>query len=384
MLLKVTPDFWQRFGILSTETDHELDEGGSLPLRSSGLIHEAVVPGGRPMPLLKILLTSRCLLNCGYCTFSSQVDRERFTLEPDQLAAGFMELVRRRRVRGIFLSSAVGCSPVTLMDRLLDTVTLIRHRYGFKGYIHLKLLPGAEADQIRQAVTLADRVSVNFETVSARHLERIAPAKRFTADLERVMRTAAAEAQSQGVHHKAASLTTQLVVGPAGETDRELLSFSTSLYRRFGLRRVYYSAFSPTHDNRLPQKEPTPKIRQNRLYQADFLLRDYGFSADELVFFGQDTLLTDLDPKLAWARANPQFYPIEVNRAELAQLLRVPGIGPSGARGILERRRKGRLARPSDLRGLGISLSKALPFLLLGGCRAAPPTQLPLPFGLPG
>ena len=347
---------------------------GALP-DLSPCISKVHLPGGGTKPVLKVLLTSFCERNCRYCAFRAGRDVPRAAFAPDELAAIFDDMQRRGLVEGLFLSSGIAGS-VRTMDRMLATVELVRKRYGYTGYVHLKILPDAEEAQIERAVQLADRVSVNLEAPSPQRLEKLAPRKEFGPGLmEPLRRAAIAIARGQGRWARL-GLTTQFVVGAAGESDRELLTTTQRLYNELHLARAYFSAFRPIPDTPLEELPPTPPARQHRLYQSDFLMRHYGFRLDDFVFDAQGNLPLHVDPKVAWAQAHPEHFPVEVNRASKAALLRVPGIGPVSARRILEARRQTTLRFLSDLRKLGVVVSRAAPYILLAGKR--PPLQLSL------
>jgi len=257
---------------------------------------------------------------------------------------------------------------------MLATVELLRRKYAYHGYIHLKIMPGAERAQVERALSLADRVSVNLEGANAKRLASLAPRKDFEGQLLGAMGWVREITQAQGSLVKTPSLVTQFVVGPAGESDRELLATADQLYHDMKLTRAYYSGFNPVPDTPLAGAARTPDIREHRLYQADWLLRFYGFALGELPFDHNDALPSDVDPKLAWARQHLVGWPVEVNRASRRELLRVPGIGPRSADAILRARRQGRLRELGDLRALGAVANRAAPFVLLDGRR--PPQQL--------
>ena len=330
-----------------------------------------------PMPVLRTMQTSACERDCLYCPFRagrSGVARVCFT--PDELARAFDLMQRAGVVRGLLLSSGVVNGGISTMDPMLDTVELLRKKYRYRGYVHLKLMPGAQAAQIEHAVRLADRVSINLEGADAQRLAYLAPHKDFEAELLAALRLAQQAARQVSEWAKPPSLVTQFVVGPAGESDRELLGTAYWLYRHMGLARAYYSGFSPVEGTPLAEAPATPVAREHRLYQADWLLRFYGFSLEELPFEPGGWLPRHLDPKLAWARHHLAERPVEINRASRGELLRVPGIGPRSADAILRARRQGRLNDLADLRALGAVAERAAPFVLLNGRR--PPQQLSL------
>ncbi len=287
-------------------------------------------------------------------------------------------------VDGLFLSSGIVGTART-MDQMIATTELIRERYAYRGYIHLKLLPGAETAHIARAVALADRVSVNLEAPTADALAVLAPQKRLdalTGPLLAAHEIIGKLRADDGGRRPASGgaglgMSTQFVVGPAGETDRELLSMAQMLYRQAGLARTYYSAFNPVPRTPLEEAAPTDPRREFRLYQADFLLRQYGFAVEELPFDARGRLDEALDPKAAWARAHPELFPLEVNRAAPRELMRVPGIGPKSAQAIVAARRLSPIRGLNELRRLGARADQAAPFILLAGVR--PPYQPPLP-----
>ncbi len=276
---------------------------------------------------------------------------------------------RKGLVEGLFLSSGI-IGTVRTMDRMLATVELVRQKYGWRGYVHLKLLPNAEEAQIERAALLADRLSVNLEAPNEARLARLAPKKDFEHGLMEPLQRAWAivrRLRREGHAVASAGAVTQYVVGPAGESDQELLATSQMLYRQVGLRRAYYSAFHPIDDTPLQEELPTPPLREHRLYQADFMLRQYGFDADELPFDQHGNLPSDRDPKLAWAEKHPELFPVEINRAPQSTLLRVPGIGPLGAAAIVQARRGDQLRSLDDLQRLGVRSRQAAPYILFDG-----------------
>jgi len=335
----------------------------------AGAIHNAVMPGGKRIALLKTLLTSACERDCAYCAFRQGRDFRRATFTPDELARLFVQLHQKGIAEGVFLSSGVAGGGPRTQDRLIAAVELLRHRYDFQGYIHLKIMPGAEREQIRAAMRLADRVSVNLEAPNTERLASLAPHKLFAEELLQRLRWI--EEIRREEPGRWPSSTTQFVVGAAGESDVELLTTTEFLHRQAGLARAYFSGFAPVHDTPLENHPPTPPLREHRLYQSSFLLRDYGFTVEELPFDAGGNLPLESDPKLAWARQYLAHAPVEVNTASRQDLLRVPGIGPKGAERILRERRRGRLRDLSDLRKLRIVAQRAAPFILLNGRRPA-------------
>jgi predicted DNA-binding helix-hairpin-helix protein len=337
-------------------------------------IHNAVMPGGKRIALLKTLLTSACERDCAYCAFRRGRDVQRATFSPDELARLFLQLYRRGIAQGIFLSSGIAGGGPRVQDRLIATAEILRRRYEFRDYIHLKIMPGAEREQIVSSMRLADRVSVNLEAPNIHRLSVLAPHKGFIDELLQPLRWV--DEIRRELPGRWPSSTTQFVVGAVDETDLELLTTTEFLHRQAGLARAYFSSFTPVADTPLEDRPPSPPTREHRLYQSSFLLRDYGFDLEELPFGAIGNLPLDTDPKLAWARDHLAHAPVELNRASRRDLLRVPGIGPVGANKILRERRRGHLRELTDLRKLGIATRRAAPFVLLDGRR--PPRQLHL------
>lgn len=338
-------------------------------------IHMAAVPGGRRVPLLKTMLTTACERDCYYCPFRAGRNYRRATFKPEEMADVFDQVHRRGAVDGLFLSTGILRGGANTQNKLLDTAELLRQRYGYRGYLHLKLMPGAERGQVERAMQLADRVSVNLEAPNETRLARLAPKKNFYEELlqplrwvEEIRRSVSPRTSWNG---RWPSTTTQFVVGAAGENDLEILSTVSQLTHQLHLARAYFMAFNPVLDTPLENLPPEDPLRQHRLYQASFLLRDYGFDLEELPFAGAGDLPKEVDPKRAWAEVYLAEQPVELNRAGREALLRVPGIGPRSAEKILAARRLGRLREINDLRKLGIAAGRAAPFVLLDGARPA-------------
>ena len=336
-------------------------------------ISELQMPGGKRLKVLKTLLTSACERNCYYCPFRAGRDMRRATFKPEEMASVFMGMYRAKMVEGLFLSSGIAGGGVRTQDRLIDTADILRNRYHYRGYLHLKLMPGVEKDQVERAMELASRLSVNLEAPNAKRLEALAPKKEFTEELVNPLKWVE-EIRREKSPHKSwngrwPSTVTQFVVGAAGETDVELLSTSEQLYDQARLGRVYYSAFSPVVDTpfeNLPAEDP---MRQHRLYQSSFLLRDYGYTLEDLPFAGDGNLPLDVDPKRVWAEEHLAGAPVELNTAGREALLRVPGIGPRTAELIARNRPQNKLKSLEDLQKLGIKTKPMAPFILLDGRR---------------
>jgi predicted DNA-binding helix-hairpin-helix protein len=360
------PDAEHRPGCFSTPKPRRADELFVSP---------AQMPGGKQIMLLKTLLTSACERDCFYCPFRAGRDFRRATFKPEEFANLFAGLARSGAAEGIFLSSGVAGGGIRTQDQLLDTAHILRYKLGFRGYIHLKIMPGAEKAQVERAMQLADRVSVNLEAPNTERLAKLAPHKVFLEELLRPLRWVEEIRRStppnKSWNGRWPSTVTQFVAGGADESDLELLTTTAWLNQNVGLKRAYFSAFHPIPDTPLENKAEVDPVREHRLYQASFLLRDYGFDLEELPFSAAGHLPLPTDPKLAWAQANLAETPIEINRAERRDLLRVPGIGLKGAEAILQARRQSKLRDLSALKKLGLLAERAAPFLLLDGKRAS-------------
>jgi predicted DNA-binding helix-hairpin-helix protein len=296
------------------------------------------------------------------------------------MAQTFMQMYRAGMVEGIFLSSGIIKGGVTTQDKLIETVDLLRYKHQFRGYIHLKVMPGAEKAQVERAMQLADRLSVNLEAPNDKRLAALAPKKVFFEELLRPLEWMEEIRQTQPAQRawngRWASATTQFVVGAVGETDLELLATSAYLFQQLSLSRAYFSAFRPLPDTPLENHPAENPMRKHRLYQASYLFRDYAFDLEEMPFTQAGYLPLDTDPKLAWAQIHLYENPVELNRAERESLLRIPGIGPKGAAIILNARRRGTLRAVKDLQNIGVRTKQLKPFVLLDGKR--PTYQLPL------
>jgi predicted DNA-binding helix-hairpin-helix protein len=344
-------------------------------------IHPAVLPNGQRIKLLKTLLTSACEQDCAYCPFRAGRDMRRATFTPEAFAGLFMKLHHAGAVEGMFLSSGVTGGGIRTQDKLLDTAEILRQKFHFQGYLHLKIMPGSQKGQVERAMQLADRLSVNLEAPNPNRLSRLAPGKNFLEQLLEPLKWVDEIRNTQPEHYgwkgRWPSTVTQFVVGGADESDLELLTTTDWLQRNVHLKRAYFSAFTPIADTPLENRRPTDPLREHRLYQASYLLRDYGFNLEDLPFTRTGNLPLPIDPKQAWAQQNLTERPVDVNRADIQELLRVPGIGPKGANAILQARKHTGLSDLSGLKRLGVLTERAAPYILLNGRRA--PVQLALP-----
>lgn len=336
-----------------------------------GICH-AWAADGRCISLLKILLSNYCIYNCAYCPNRAANDIPRAAFSPQEVAELTIGFYKRNYIEGLFLSSAVTVSPDYTMERLVETLRLLRKTYRFNGYIHVKIIPGASPELVHAAGLLADRVSVNIELPSEQSLKALAPQKKkkdILLPMHQVRQTHAGSLEEHKKFKSAPSFvpagqTTQLIIGATPDNDYQIMQLSQGLYDKFHMKRVYFSAYMPIVDNpKLPALGSTPPLlREHRLYQADWLLRFYGFRTEELLSPAIHTLPERLDPKCFWALHHRELFPVNVNRAPYEMLLRVPGIGVTGARKICAARRYGPLTI-ADLKKMRIILKRALYFI---------------------
>ena len=338
----------------------------------AGICH-AFSADGRCISLLKVLMTNVCCYDCSYCTNRLSNDRPRAAFTPEELAELTIQFYRRNYIEGLFLSSAVLVSPDYTMERMIRCLELLRGKYRFNGYIHAKTIPGADPELVRQMGFLADRLSVNIELPSEASLKMLAPDKTKAGILRPMKQIAAGSEQSRkelalyrgAPRFAPAGQSTQMIVGASPETDYHILHLTEGLYKKFGLKRVFYSAYLPVvEDQRLPALNTRPPLlREHRLYQADWLLRFYDFSAAELLDEQNQNFNPYLDPKCNWAIHHFELFPVDVNRAPLEMLLRVPGIGPNA-------RRMASLGL-EELRRMGVVLKRAQYFITCRGFSGA-------------
>lgn len=331
---------------------------------------------GRCISLLKVLMTNYCVYDCKYCINRRSNDTRRTAFTPRELAELTVQFYRRNYIEGLFLSSGVLRDPDYTTLRMIETLRLLRREFAFNGYIHAKAIPGTSPELVQQLGYLADRLSVNIELPSQKGLAALAPDKSKAAILApmRLIEAQGRQNKEELVKYRhapafaPAGQSTQLIVGATEDSDRHILHLSESLYDRYRLKRVFYSAYAPVVENPLLPALHTkpPLLREHRLYQADWLLRFYGFRADELLDDQHPNFDPMLDPKCYWAITHPEQFPVEIMTADLGRLLRVPGIGPTGARRILSARRTG-LLHFDDLKKMGIVLKRAQFFILCGG-----------------
>ena len=335
-------------------------------------IYPAALPDGRKMFLMKVLQSNECVNDCSYCPFNSNRDLQRCSLGAEELAKKFIELYGANLVEGLFLSTGVSCSADSSMGEMLDTVGILRKRYKFKGFIHLKIVPGCSDEAIFQAVNMATRVSVNIEAPNAERLKNLSRKKNFNDGIIHCMKKI--NEYRQNIKRNCGQ-STQFVVGAAGETDKEIVTATWRLYTGYDMERVYFSAYQPVIETAKPErgtqlplfadvplaakkKTNASFVREHRLYQTDYLLRKYGFGKDDIPIGDDGNLSLEKDPKQIWAEIHPEFFPLDINRAEYYELLRIPGIGPILAKRIVKWRKKG-IIQYENAKKIGLNLTKS-------------------------
>lgn len=352
-----------------TSRSHKKGQIGSA--EGWGICH-SFAEDGRCISLLKIMLTNNCIYDCAYCINRRSNDLPRATFSVTELVNLTIEFYRRNYIEGLFLSSGVVRNPDYTMERLVKVVKDLRQVYRFNGYIHLKSIPGASQELVNEAGLYSDRMSVNIEIPNEQSLQLLAPEKDFQSvfiPMRYIQQGMLQSAEERKKYRHAprfvpAGQSTQMIVGATSDSDKDILHLTSALYKRPSMKRVYYSGFVPVngYDNRLPALKQPPLVRENRLYQADWLLRFYNFKVDEIVDDSYPDLDLEIDPKLAWALRHPEAFPVDINRADYEMLLRVPGLGVKSAKMILTARRYSRLGT-SHLKQIGVVLKKAQYFI---------------------
>ena len=365
---------------------HSIGGRGIGSTEGAGICH-SYAPDGRCISLLKVLLTNYCLYDCLYCInrVTSNVARARFTV--DEVVQLTLDFYRRNCIEGLFLSSGIIRSADHTMEQVVEVARVLREEHDFRGYIHLKTIPDASPELLARAGRYADRLSINIELPTNEGLRALAPekdgqairrsmarlrihiddAKAAAKPVPTTSQPAVAPRRAKPARFAPAGQSTQMIVGADAADDRSILSTSANLYGSYGLKRVYYSAFSPISDaSRALPVAPAPLVREHRLYQADWLMRFYGFAHDEIVGASSGMLALDIDPKLAWALAHRERFPVDLNRAPKEMLLRVPGLGTTSVKRLLQARRV-RTLRLDDLTRLKVALKNVLPFITVPG-----------------
>jgi len=371
------PDSAEKLEILSADAQYDLACACSTSKdehrqRGAGgkWIYPVTLPNGGKTTLFKTLISNVCGNDCKYCPLRSDMKVHRCSLGPEETAKIFLDYYNRRKVAGLFLSSGVCRSPDATMDTLNTTAKILRQKHKFKGYIHLKVIPGASSAAIEEAVSLATMVSMNIETPGAVHLAKLSKKKDYITDIIEPIKLISS-LTGRGARYERVRQTTQFIVGAATEKDAEIVKYMAALYDHLNMHRVYFSAYQRGLGNEsLPAEQVTVKapkdvfMREHRLYQVDFLLRKYGFKESDIIFEGAGNLSLSTDPKLLWAENHPELFPVQVNRASKLALLRVPGLGPITVSRILKRRKQHRLHRIEDVGKVGLRLQKASGYLI--------------------
>ncbi len=334
-------------------------------------LYPASLPGGGTSIMLKTLLSNSCVNDCRYCPLRNNQDCRRCTLEPEELAGVFMDYVRQRNVFGLFLTSSVMRNPDYTMDRMTAAGEILRRKFGYRGYIHLKIIPGASDAAIARALSLASAVSLNVEAPKRSAFAALSEKKDFDRDIVRPMKLIS-QLTARGNRYAGVKQTTQFIVGASDETDSDIVRATFGLYRRLRLNRVYFSAYQRgLGDPSLPGERKAPSqpgdilTREHRLYQADFLIRKYKWDLDDIFFESDGSLSLAADPKQRWAERHPEFFPVRLGSADRNALLRVPGIGPITAGRIITTRRQGRIAGLEDIGLAGKRLEKAARYIVM-------------------
>ncbi len=332
-------------------------------------IYPVTFPNGGKSTLFKTLISNVCANDCKYCPLRTDMDIRRCSLRAEETVKVFLDYYKQRKVFGLFLSSGVLGSADATMERLNAVARLLRKKHRFRGYIHLKIIPGASDAAIEEAISLASAVSLNIETPGEKNLAKLSEKKEYIKDIIEPIKLIS-RLTGRGTKYEKVKQTTQFIVGAAGESDAEIVKYMFGLYDRLKMHRVYFSAYqrglgdeSITGEQVEPERPTDVFVREHRLYQVDFLLRKYGFVESDITFENNGNLSLTVDPKEAWALRHSEFFPVNVNRARKFELLRVPGLGPVTVRRLLERRRAAKIRGIGDIGKVGARLEKARKYL---------------------
>ena len=328
-------------------------------------IYEAVGHNGCKVPLFKTLQTNNCKNDCKYCINQSKRNFTRLELSSEELAKAFLGYYNRGLVNGLFLSSGIGDDVDTTMEKTIETVSILRKKYGYDDYIHLKIVPGASKDSIKRAMALANRVSINIEAATPSGLAELTSTKDYNQDILKRLRWINS-LQNKSTTYPNSTHTTQLIVGANNETDREILSRMEKIYKKSDLKRTYFSAFTPVEETEYGNREACPTDRTAKLYNADSLLNQYNYDVKELIFEDDGNLSLEQDPKILAAK-NMDIFPVEINSAPYIDLIRVPGIGVKSAKEIISIRKKIPFKSKEELKKLGVIVDRAEPYIKISG-----------------
>jgi predicted DNA-binding helix-hairpin-helix protein len=370
------PDTQEKLQILSSDAQYDLacacgssKDQGRRAGKDGKWIYPVTLPNGGRSVLFKTLISNVCNSDCKYCPLRENMDIRRCSLRPEETAKVFLDYFNQRKVFGLFLSSGLTGSADATMDRLNGIARLLRKRHGFRGYIHLKIIPGASNAAIEDAVSLASAVSLNIETPGQANLEKLSGKKRYIQDIIEPIKLIS-RLTARGSRYQRVKQTTQFIVGAAGESDTQIVRYMSGLYDRLNMHRVYFSAYQKglgeqsIPGEQIDNNEPADVLmREHRLYQVDFLLRKYGFAESDIGFEQDGNLSLTTDPKEIWAMRHPEFFPVNVNRASKFLLLRVPGLGPVTVGRILQQRRVAGIRRIEEVGKVGARLQKAQKYI---------------------
>ena len=392
MLIRRTPDTYEKMQALGGMASDDIlsrpeGSGPARPGRSpysaprnnpAPGVYRSALPNGKYINLMRVMFTDFCKMDCAFCPNSHWVPRRRFAFKVDELASAFMEMYRRHTVAGLFLSSGVAGTGSKTTEKMTKVVDLIRNKHGFRGYIHMKVMPGTEMEYVEAAYRLGTRLSVNLEAPNPELMSKLSAMKEQRRDILAPMEWI--DRLTRSTTDGAVGQATQLVVGAADETDWDIFERIDQLYGQWNLKRVYYAAFRPVRHTPLEEHPPTPLKREHRLYQVDWLKRVYGYSNEEMkLAFGEDGLLPlEADPKTSIAASNLDRFPIDVNAASRDELIRVPGVGPTSAGRIVASRGHHSIDTWRDLQAMGVVRKRAWPFLAMPGHRPPRAKQLKL------
>lgn len=354
MLINTKPDTFEKLQLLSRDSQYDLacacgsTKDSHRTRGSQGKwIYPVTLPNGGKSVLFKTLISNVCSSDCKYCPLNRNADIQRCTLNSEEIANTFLDYYNRREVFGLFLSSGIIGTAEATMDRLITSCEILRKKHQYKGYIHLKILPGSSPAAIEKALSVATAVSLNIETPGKEFLSKLSEKKDFLKDIVEPIKLISKLIKE---HHRRIKQTTQFIVGAAGENDRQIVNYTSALYNKMDLDRVYFSAYQRTNKENNPNLTDTDSfVREHRLYQVDFLFRRYGFQQDDIIYDKSGLLSTETDPKELWAKNHPEFFPVNVNTATKYKLLHVPGLGPSTVELILNKRKVAKIQTIDDI-----------------------------------
>ncbi len=371
-------DTVEKLKVLSQDSQYDLAcacGSNKLDRRHRGAegkwLYPVSLPQGGYSVLLKTLMSNACTNDCIYCPLRSDSNVRRCSLEPEEIARVFMEYLKKRAIFGLFLSSGVINNPDYTMDQLNRVAHILRYKHQFRGYIHLKVIPGASDGAIEDAMKLASALSLNIETPGKKHFDLLSDKKDYDKDIIHPLKLMSNLTQKGGRYSRV-RCTTQFIVGASDETDSEIVKYMYGLYERLGFDRVYFSSYQKglgkpeiPGENRAASDTDRPFMREHRLYQVDFLIRRYGFSLQDILLDRSGNLSLDRDPKEVWAEMHPEFFPVRINKSDREELLRVPGLGPASVKKILKMRSEARINRIEDLGIRGKRLEKIKGYVAL-------------------